>query len=111
VSVPAIDRILAWEGLGFLFLLFGATALQLFRMPAVGKGLLEGRTRSGRRFASPGRVQLLIATVVAAFLYVSQVIKDPSGFPDFPANWLLLFGASHMVYLGGKYFSLRGTPR
>lgn len=51
---------------------------------------------------STARVQLLAATLVAAFAYISQVISQPGELPAVPA-WLLVgLGGSELVYLWGK---------
>ena len=51
---------------------------------------------------STARVQLLVATLVAAFAYVSQIISRPGEFPAIPA-WLLVgLGGSELIYLWGK---------
>jgi hypothetical protein len=57
-------------------------------------------------FFSPGRVQLLIVSVVMAGYYLAQVIHDPTRFPEIPTSWLVALGGSHGIYLGGKAQSL-----
>ena len=61
-------------------------------------GLLSGEDGN----PSAARVQLLVATLVAAFAYLSQVIDQPGEFPAVP-TWLLLgLGGSQIVYLWSK---------
>ncbi len=62
--------------------------------------LVDKKTRA----LSPGRVQLLVFTVMGAGYYLLLVIEQaPSGkLPDFPEEALLLVGGSQLVYLGGK---------
>lgn len=51
---------------------------------------------------SAARVQLLAATLVAAFAYISQVFNQPTELPAVPA-WLLVgLGGSEIIYLWGK---------
>ncbi len=57
-------------------------------------------------FFSPGRVQLLIVTIITAGYYLTQVIHDPTQFPAVPTSWLVALGSSHGIYLGGKAQSL-----
>lgn len=65
------------------------------------RGLLDDKVSRG---LSPGRVQLLISTVMGAGYYLLLAIeRAPSGkLPDIPEEALLLVGGSHLVYLGGK---------
>ena len=89
----AFDRILAWEGLGFICLVYGCAVFQLIRnRPAV---------------ISAGRAQLLIVTAILAGRYMAQVQNTPGEFPEIPGWWFLLLGGSHVIYLMGKYFSMR----
>jgi hypothetical protein len=71
------------------------------------RGLLDGTTPAGVRFASTGRTQLLIATLLAAGTCVAQSLNDPGKFPEIPRNGLMLFGGSHLLYLGSKWNTLR----
>lgn len=59
--------------------------------------------------ASPERVQLLLFTLAAAFLFLSKLLRNPTEFPQLPTALLGTLGLSHTVYLGGKFgASLRG---
>jgi hypothetical protein len=68
-------------------------------------GLLHDKgTSSG---FSPGRLQLLIATIVVAFYYIGQAFtKDGGQFPVIPNEMLLILGGSHTFYLGAKTIAL-----
>ena len=56
---------------------------------------------------SPGRLQLLLATLGGAVFYFSQIVSadDPSTLPPVPTELLLLLGGSNLGYLGGKIYS------
>ena len=63
--------------------------------------------KEGNRLFSPERVQLLLVTVAMGFQYLSLVLKDPTHFPELPQTWLLLFGGSHGLYLGRRFYLRR----
>jgi len=104
--MPEVTQLIAWEALIFLFALFGIVVIRILTGAINARGLLEGTTSDGSRFVSAGRVQLLIATGVAAVQYLSQVWDHPQVFPDIPSSWLLLLGGSHVIYLGSKFHAL-----
>jgi hypothetical protein len=104
--MPDVTDLIAWEVLILLLALFGIVVIQILTGAINARGLLEGTTSNGSRFVSAGRVQLLIATGVAAVQYLSQVLDHPQVFPDIPSSWLVLLGGSHVIYLGGKYSAL-----
>ena len=65
--------------------------------------------RSGR--FSPERLQLLVFTLAGAGYYVQLAAEQENTLemPPVPDELLILVGASHSLYLGGKTFSmLRG---
>jgi hypothetical protein len=106
--MPDVTELIVWEVLIFLFALFGIVVIEILTGKINARGLLEGTTPDGTRFASAGRVQLLIATIVTAVQYLSQVVDNSQKFPDIPQNWLLLFGGSQVIYLGSKFRALYG---
>ena len=106
--MPDVTQLITWEVLIFLFALFGIVVIQILTGAINARGLLEGTTSDGSRFVSTGRVQLLIVTGIAAVQFLSQVLDNPQKFPDIPQNWLLLFGGSHVIYLGSKFYALYG---
>jgi hypothetical protein len=70
------------------------------------RGLL--RDKMGGRALSPGRLQLLMATIGGALYYLLLMLSNekPDEFPEVP-SWLLLgLGGSHAFYLGGKLSAL-----
>jgi hypothetical protein len=75
-------------------------------------GALTGRIRmngllmkkEGDRSFSPERVQLLLATLASAWQYLALVLKDPTHLPNVSQDWVLLFGGSHALYLGRRFY-------
>jgi hypothetical protein len=127
--LPTIAQIVAWEIKGFLLVLFGIVAGQLFTGQISTKNLLYGRKSDvGQRFVdangvrrlkkedtpyfSPERVQLLMFTLSAAFYYLTQVMnnQNPGTLPDVPSSWTATMGGSNAIYLGGKALA-RFWPR
>lgn len=107
--MPGVTELIAWEGLAFLFALLGIAAIRVLTGGLRTRGLIAGTTASGSRFVSAGRVQLLIATLVTAAQYVTQVWATPQRLPETPRNWLLFFGGSQMLYLGSKFNGKRNN--
>ena len=101
--MPDLVEFVRWEGIVFLSALTIAVVSRLLTGSIATRGVIEGTTARGTRFVSASRVQLLIATMVAAALYLSQVARHPQAFPDVPSSWLLLFGGSQALYLGNKF--------
>jgi hypothetical protein len=99
--MPDIVQVVTWEVLGLLFAFLTVVAFQSLTGHINLRGLLM--KKEGDRSFSPERVQLLLATLAAAFGYLSQVAKDPTRFPDIPQSWLILFGGSHALYLGRRF--------
>jgi len=78
------------------------------------QNLLSGKGK--HRHISPSRVQLLALTLAGAFYYTGQIAGVISqgqasaaagqpvtlAFPPVPHELVILLGASHLVYLGGK---------
>lgn len=61
------------------------------------------RTRSG--VISPGRIQMLVATLLVTIYIVTKVLKTKE-FPDIPQEYLWALGGSHGLYLAGKVYSM-----
>lgn len=98
--------LICWEGALFLAAIGLLIAGQLLSGGINTSGLLLGTKGDGSSYLSPERVQLLLFTIAVAFQYVSAVLKNPTVFPTIQQDWLALFGASHVVYLGGKLGAL-----
>lgn len=103
--MPDLTDLITYEIGLFLLAMFAMVAVQILTGQISTKGLLM--KKEGDRSFSPERVQLLLTTVAAAFEYVSQVLKDPTHFPEVSQNWLLLFGGSHALYLGRRLYLRR----
>jgi hypothetical protein len=65
------------------------------------------RQPDGTREYSPGRVQLLIFTVLVAGKYIYDAAKTAGSgqLPDIPNETLILLSGSHAIYLGGKAYT------
>lgn len=77
--------------------------------------LLHGKKRDGTHYFSPERVQLLIFTLWIGLSYLLETfqtrIVQPTPetqhtLPDVPIKTLAMLGASHLVYLGGKAYTM-----
>src|SRR5260370_6029705 len=54
---------------------------------------------------SPGRLQMLIATGFVAVYFVAQVLETEK-MPQLPQEFILALGGIHLLYLGGKIYSV-----
>src|SRR5271157_5920324 len=105
--MPDISRLTAWAGfilvLGFCGIVFWKLATGEISLDSLLYGDArrdqQGRTRT---YFSPGRLQMLMVTVISAGYFLLQVIQDPTKLPDVPNSLLVGLGGSHAVYLGGK---------
>ena len=77
----------------------------------IKSGSLAGLLRSTDGTLSPGRIQLLMLTVLTALQYVVTVIHDPSHMPSIPSNLVTALGGSQLVYLGAKAWNTLGLRR
>ena len=78
----------------------------------VGYRLLTGRINTKGLLTdkvthefSPGRLQMLIATALVAIYFIVQVLETEK-MPQLPQEFLLALGGSHLLYLGGKTYSV-----
>jgi len=65
-------------------------------------GSFAGLLRAENRTLSPGRIQMLMVTVLIALQYLLSTIHDPTHLPDISPNLVAVLGGSQLVYLGGK---------
>jgi hypothetical protein len=54
---------------------------------------------------SPGRIQMLVATLLLTIYIVTKVAKT-NQFPDIPNEYLWALGGSHGLYLAGKVYGM-----
>jgi hypothetical protein len=89
-----------------MFFVFAALASIVGYRMLIGhintKGLLQDKVTNE---FSPGRLQLLIATALVAIYFVVQVLEKEK-IPQLPREFLLALGGSHVLYLGGKTYSV-----
>lgn len=67
-----------------------------------------GLLRSGDGTPSPGRMQMMVLTLLSAMQYLLTTLHDPSHLPAPPAGLLAVLGGSHAVYLGAKAWTSFG---
>jgi len=106
-----LSKMVYWE---MIFLLGGLCVIVLWRLFTGGirlNLLLYGDDSTGQIFFSPGRLQLLMITLLVALRFVLEVIGDPSAFPRIPNAWLVALGGSHVVYLAAKAQALLSGRR
>lgn len=63
------------------------------------------RPKSTSGVISPGRVQMLVATLLVSIYLVTKVVQT-NAFPDIPREYLLALGGSHGLYLAGKVYGM-----
>ena len=93
-----------------IWFLLGGLALVVAYKMLTGKinttGLLKDKETGA---ISPGRVQLLLFTLMGAGSYLGMTAtlaaEDPPMLPDVPDELLLVVTGSNLVYLGGKSYS------
>jgi hypothetical protein len=95
-----------WE-LIILITSFGViTLFRLFKSVS-----LAGLLRSSEGTVSPGRIQLLVITVLTALQYLLTTIHNPSHLPSIPSNLITVLGGSQLVYLSSKAWDILGPKR
>lgn len=92
-----LTSILHLEVTAFLCALAATVFFQILTRRIKVVGLLCPESAMGQ--VSPGRVQLLLATIAASASYLSQVANATNGnLPDVNLNWLYVFGGSGSIY-------------
>lgn len=93
---------------GGSLILLGIIGVAVFRLSTGAipvRALLRAKPA---RHLSPVRIQLLVLTALGAAAYLSSILAEAAeengrmAMPDPPEELLLLLGASHVLYLGGK---------
>jgi len=99
--IMTVTRILHLEVLVFLYALAATVFFQVLTRRINPAGLFSQKGAAGQ--LSPGRVQLLLATIAASATYLTQVANATNGkMPDVDVNWLYVFGGSGGIYALGK---------
>jgi hypothetical protein len=98
--MPGLVTAVRWE---MYILLGGLMVVVVYKLFTGGIDLSGLLTDAKGRF-SPGRAQMLMATVLTAVYYLIQVTENPStdSLPPLPATLVGILGGSHAIYLGGK---------
>jgi hypothetical protein len=92
-----VTRFLHLEVLAFLCALAATIFIQILTRRIQLAGLLSQSGGAGK--VSPGRVQLLLATIATSATYLAQVASATNGkMPDVDVTWLYLFGGSGSIY-------------
>ncbi|MFY9852581.1 MAG: hypothetical protein WAK26_01730 [Terracidiphilus sp.] len=92
-----VTRFLHLEVLAFLYALAATAFFQILTGRIQSAGLFSQSGSGGQ--TSPGRVQLLLATIATSATYLAQVANVTNGkMPDVNVNWLYVFGGSGSVY-------------
>ncbi len=90
-----------------IWILLGGFALVVAYQMLAGhinmKGLLLDKET---KMLSPGRIQLLIATIIFAMYFLTNISTEPPYFPEIPEEALWFLAASNSGYLGLKAKSL-----
>jgi hypothetical protein len=86
-----------WEAI-ILITSFGVVTLWKILSTGSFAGLLQSSDGS----VSPGRIQLLVLTVLTALQYLLTTIHDPTHLPAVPSNLVAALGGSQVIYLAAK---------
>jgi hypothetical protein len=68
----------------------------------------DGMLRSSDGTLSPGRIQMLVLTVLTALQYLLTTVHDPTHLPHIPEGLVIAMGGSQAIYLGAKAWSIFG---
>jgi hypothetical protein len=104
--MDALSTVLYYEMFFVLTALAATVAYRLLTGRINTAGLLRDKV-SGRAI-SPGRLQLLVVTLVVAVYFVAQVVEIRR-LPVVPREFMLGLGGSHLIYLGGKAYAVLGA--
>ena len=113
--METLSIIVSWMVGLFLLILLVLVLYRLLTGKINTQYLFYGQKFDGTRYLSPERVQLMIFTLWVGLSYLldtyeTQVVHLPPGtkpvLPDVPTKTLALLGASHVIYLAGKVYSM-----
>ena len=105
-----LATVLRWELMLVLIVLAAIVAYRMITQQINVTGLFMDKT--GGRVISPGRVQMLMASIGMAAYYLMLVFesKGKGRLPELPNEYLAAFGASHGIYLLGKLYGRFAVP-
>jgi hypothetical protein len=92
-----------WEA---IILVAAFAALTLWKV--LGTAGFSGLLLAGDGTLSPGRVQMLVLTIITAMQYLLTTVQDPSHLPVLPPALVAALGGSQAVYLGAKAWTTFG---
>jgi hypothetical protein len=99
--MDTLSIVLRYEAFFLLTALAAVIAYRMLTRQINTRGLLQDKV--GGRAVSPGRLQLLVVTLVIA-VYCLVGVYQTQQLPDIPQELLLGLSASHLFYLGGKVY-------
>lgn len=97
LGIRLLESAAKWE-LIVLVTSFGLVSLWRLLKDGSFAGLLRAKDNT----LSPGRIQMLMVTVLVALQYLLSTIQDPTHLPDISPNLVAVLGGSQLIYLGGK---------
>ena len=110
-----LSTVVSWIVGVFLIFLFVLVFYRLLTGRINTTGLFYGQRADGTFYFSPERVQLMIFTVWVGLFYLLDVyetrVLHPTEatqhtLPDVSTSTLALLGASHGIYIAGKFYSM-----
>lgn len=99
-TLAAVAR---WETIALLASFGIITLWKLFQSVS-----FDGMLRSSDGTLSPGRIQMLVLTVLTALQYLLTTVHDPTHLPHIPEGLVIAMGGSQAIYLGAKAWSIFG---
>lgn len=89
-----------FQAMAFVIVLGVVLGVRILRGDITTASILQAADGSA---IAGSRVQLLVATLLGAFIYLMSIVESPSDvLPDVPPFLLLAVGASNIAYLGTK---------
>lgn len=113
MAIALLARIAAAAGTLLIVAFAAVVVLKIASGRISLAGLLQSKEGDDAGYGfSPGRLQMLIATVVVAGRYLYLVMSQPhlDALPSLPPSVVAVLGGSHVAYLGGKAFKTYIQP-
>jgi hypothetical protein len=106
----SVAHILHLEAVAFVYALAATVFYQILTQQIQIAGLFSQKDAAGQ--TSPGRIQLLMATIAASASYLAQVANTTDGkMPNIDVNWLYLLGGSSSIYALEKAWAAWGQKK